>query len=253
VPRQASFELDVRTALGHLHDLPYLQTHPLGGDRGKELQRRLSEGLDALGGGRRAELLRLRYAEALESAEVARRLGISIGEYYREHAQGIAALASLLADADTAGDAGRRPGDPSGLSALPEPPRPSAAAACLPRQLTSFVGRERDVAEVAALVASSPLVTLAGPGGVGKTRLALAVAERAAHPASGGAWLVELAALADEALVPTAIAAALGVSVRSDPLGALARWLDGRPALLLLDNWSENASRSDFRSARLAG
>src|SRR5262249_42874990 len=52
----------------------------------------------------------------------------------------------------------------------------------------------------------------------------------------GGAWLAELAGLADEALVPVAVAAALGVPVGGDPIEALARWLGGRPALLLLDS-----------------
>jgi class 3 adenylate cyclase len=81
----------------------------------------------------------------------------------------------------------------------------------LPLQLTSFVARERELAEVAALLGAHRLVTLTGPGGVGKTRLALQVAAEAlpAHP--DGAWLAELAALRDPGLVPQAVATAVGV------------------------------------------
>src|SRR5262249_13801534 len=146
----------------------------------------------------------------------------------------IAALAALLAETRSGDDADRQPGSASAPPAPPDSPRPSAAR--LPRQLTSFLGREREVAEVAALIAVSPLVTLAGPGGVGKTRVALAVGAEVDQRVGGGAWLAELAGLADEALVPVAVAAALGVPVGGDPIEALARWLGGRPALLLLDS-----------------
>ncbi|HET8631361.1 MAG TPA: helix-turn-helix domain-containing protein, partial [Thermomicrobiales bacterium] len=81
----------------------------------------------------------------------------------------------------------------------------------LPAPLTSFVGREDAVAEVAALLAGARLVTLTGAGGVGKTRLALAVAAGLVDESPGGVWLVELAPLAVPALVPQAVAAALGV------------------------------------------
>src|SRR6187455_2454460 len=86
----------------------------------------------------------------------------------------------------------------------------------LPLALTSFVGREREVAEVEQLLAASRLVTLTGVGGAGKTRLALAVAERvgAAGDFEDGVWWVELAALADGDLVPAAVAAALGLADR---------------------------------------
>jgi class 3 adenylate cyclase len=88
----------------------------------------------------------------------------------------------------------------------------------LPRQLTSFVGREGEVAEVRRLLGAGRLLTLTGPGGVGKTRLALeaGAARLDAHP--GGVWLVDLAPLADPALVPQAVAAAVGVR---DPPGAV--------------------------------
>jgi predicted ATPase len=68
-----------------------------------------------------------------------------------------------------------------------------------PRAVTSFVGRAAEVAEVDELIAAGPLVTVTGPGGVGKTRLACEVAARAASRFADGAWLVELAAVHDGA------------------------------------------------------
>jgi predicted ATPase/class 3 adenylate cyclase len=114
----------------------------------------------------------------------------------------------------------------------------------LPLQLTSFVGRERELATVQGLLAQHRLVTLTGPGGTGKTRLAQQAAAEALAPADGqpafadGVWLVELAALADPALVPQAVATAVGV--REEPgrpvLATLTDALRPRRLLLLLDN-----------------
>src|SRR5438309_8515229 len=81
----------------------------------------------------------------------------------------------------------------------------------LPRQLTSFVGRERELAEVQRLLATAPLLTLTGAGGCGKTRLALEAAGQVAADYPDGVWLVELAPLADPALLPQAVASGLGV------------------------------------------
>jgi hypothetical protein len=81
----------------------------------------------------------------------------------------------------------------------------------LPCQSTSFVGREREVAEVERLLGAARLVTLTGAGGCGKSRLALRVAEAAGGCFPDGVWLVELAALAEPALLPQAVAAAVGV------------------------------------------
>jgi hypothetical protein len=104
IARDAPLERRVRAALTRLHDLPYLQTHPLGGLRGKALQAALADAVEGLrseaGGaaGRTLRLLALRYVEALDSTDVAARLGVSMGEYYREHAAALAAVASLLGE-----------------------------------------------------------------------------------------------------------------------------------------------------------
>ncbi|MGW7413590.1 BTAD domain-containing putative transcriptional regulator [Streptomyces sp. NPDC054863] len=83
-----------------------------------------------------------------------------------------------------------------GLTAAPVPPAPAAPRTNLPAPLTGLVGRDGAVAEVGELLSSARLVTLAGPGGVGKTRLAVAVGERLTPDFPDGVWLVELAALA---------------------------------------------------------
>jgi predicted ATPase/class 3 adenylate cyclase len=108
----------------------------------------------------------------------------------------------------------------------------------LPRQLTSFVGRERELAEVEKLLGETSLLTLTGVGGCGKTRLALEVAGAVLEQFRDGVWLVELAALADPSLVTHAAASALGVrEVPGRPLvGTLADYLAPRQLLLCLDN-----------------
>ena len=81
----------------------------------------------------------------------------------------------------------------------------------LPLQLSSFIGRERETAEARRLLATGRLLTLTGPGGSGKTRLALQVAAEVIEELPDGVWLVELAALTDPSLLPQSIAAALGL------------------------------------------
>ena len=107
-----------------------------------------------------------------------------------------------------------------------------------PTFLTSFVGREREQAELAARLATTRLLTVTGVGGVGKTRLALAVAADQVDAYADGVVWVELAPLADPALVPRAVAAALGV--REAPgrsiEATLAAALQSRRLLLALDN-----------------
>ena len=108
----------------------------------------------------------------------------------------------------------------------------------LPRELTSFVGRSGERIAVLALLGSARLVTLAGPGGVGKTRLALNVAASVEDRFPDGRWLVELATLSEEGDAAAAVAAAMGFdgSVRLDQEEDLAAYLSGRSMLLVLDN-----------------
>jgi non-specific serine/threonine protein kinase len=117
------------------------------------------------------------------------------------------------------------------------PPAP-AAAHNLPFQLTRFIGREHEIAEIRPLIARERLVTLTGAGGAGKTRLALQVAEGIAGDFPHGVWMIELAPLGDPDLIPHAIASTLGVRQESGRtvVDALIEYLRPRTALLLLDN-----------------
>ena len=109
----------------------------------------------------------------------------------------------------------------------------------LPAQLTSFVGREKEIAEIRDLLKSKRLVVLTGAGGSGKTRLALQVASELADHYQDGAWLVELASLGDPKLVPKAIAQVLKVSMggAKSPAETLTRFLRRKHLLLVLDNF----------------
>src|SRR5262249_45758433 len=109
----------------------------------------------------------------------------------------------------------------------------------LPLQLTSFVGRERELTELPPLLATTRLLTVTGPGGIGKTRLAQEVAGGMLDRYGDGVWFVELAPLADETQVPQAVAASLAVRIEAPStrsIQQLAGALRGRHLLLLLDN-----------------
>jgi predicted ATPase len=108
----------------------------------------------------------------------------------------------------------------------------------LPLQLTGLVGREREISEVGRMLEDARLLTLTGPGGSGKTRLALAVASEVVEEYEDGAWLVELAPLSDPELVPEAVASVLGVreATGSPLLETLADHVRSRTILLVLDN-----------------
>jgi len=107
----------------------------------------------------------------------------------------------------------------------------------LPAELNSFVGRRRELAETRRLLSASRLLTLTGPGGVGKTRLALRLADQVRRAFPDGVWLVELASLHDPALLPQTVARALGLrDASAEPATRLADYLKDKRLLLFLDN-----------------
>ncbi|MGY0235191.1 BTAD domain-containing putative transcriptional regulator [Longispora urticae] len=132
-----------------------------------------------------------------------------------------------------------------------EPAAPEAAAprpTNLRTGLTSFVGRDADLDRVGGLLSDARLVTLTGPGGAGKTRLAGEAARRYLDRTPGAVWMVELAPVTDEAEVPQTILAALGLREQAlyqrrrsapepaDLVGRLVEGLAGKDVLLVLDN-----------------
>ena len=104
--------------------------------------------------------------------------------------------------------------------------------------ITSLIGRDAEVSNLQAAVRSHRLVTLAGVGGVGKTRLALEVARQLADEFVDGVWIFELAAVADPAAVPDAVAAVLGITQQPGKTvcESVAAALEGRVRLLVFDN-----------------
>ena len=197
---RSAFGRQVRDALAHLYDLPYLQSHALvawlprtSGLRrapGQALERRLREAVDQLRPGpetpatgrawRRYRLFTMRYVDALETPEVCRELGISQSEYYREHQLGLETIVSILS-----GEL-NQPATPP-----PSTPRParwedaSGLATLLYRPGQSpFVGRAaelgflREEFEAVASGGGGRLVLITGEAGVGKTRLVRQLAEQ---------------------------------------------------------------------------
>jgi predicted ATPase/class 3 adenylate cyclase len=108
----------------------------------------------------------------------------------------------------------------------------------LPAQLTSFVGREQEVAQIESLLEHSPLVTIAGTGGVGKTRCALQAGARLLEKYADGVWFVDLAPVSDQTLVTSTIARTLGVrEAPNRPLiETLTEFLARQRLLLIVDN-----------------
>lgn len=133
-----------------------------------------------------------------------------------------------------------RPDRPTPVRTDPDRIRPTA----LPTPLTSFIGREDDLARIGALLTTGRLVTVLGPGGAGKTRLALEAAHR--HSYRDGAWLIDLASITEPAEIATAVLAGIGTRggamldarkrVEGDEVDVLVGELGGWEGLLLVDN-----------------
>ncbi|HEX3350092.1 MAG TPA: winged helix-turn-helix domain-containing protein [Acetobacteraceae bacterium] len=120
--------------------------------------------------------------------------------------------------------------------AAPEP-RGALPPTNLPEAVSDLVGRQNEVQEILTLAASHRLVTLVGPGGIGKTRLALAAANRLLAQFADGVWLAEFSPLSDPGLVPATVAAAVGLGLAAGEVSArrVAQALGGRRSLLVLD------------------
>ncbi|MCA1647836.1 MAG: AAA family ATPase, partial [Chloroflexi bacterium] len=124
------------------------------------------------------------------------------------------------------------------MTAGVHPEAPASGRHNLPDRLSSFVGRDGEIADLTALLEHSRLLTLVGAGGVGKTRLALGLAGRVLETYPGGAWFVELAPLAHESLLHQAVASALNLHEQAGRplLATLVDALDSEHTLLVLDN-----------------
>ncbi|MFD6309365.1 BTAD domain-containing putative transcriptional regulator [Streptomyces nigra] len=146
-----------------------------------------------------------------------------------------------------------RPRPEAGTPAAPRPAAQAAPAGNLRARLTSFVGREPDIAAIRGDLAAARLVTLLGPGGAGKTRLSQEAAESVRDGAPDGVWLAELAPVDDPQAVPEAVLTALGAretvlygagaeAMRAgterhdDPVDRLSEYCAKRRMLLILDN-----------------
>lgn len=125
----------------------------------------------------------------------------------------------------------------------------------LPAQLTTFLGRDRELAELSRVLESSRLVTLTGTGGAGKTRLAAHTVAAAAGRHRDGAWWVDLAALTDPDMLPFTVARSLGLRLESSrpALDALCERLVDSEALLVLDNCEHLVAVCALLTARLLG
>jgi predicted ATPase/class 3 adenylate cyclase len=133
------------------------------------------------------------------------------------------------------------------------PVRSAGAAGHLPTETTSFVGREREISEVADLLAAHRLVTITGPGGAGKTRLAIRVARAVAGRFGDGTWFVPLSTVSRADEMPSATAGVIGVRAAGGSLAdALRDHMRTRELLLVLDNLEQISESGQVVSEFLA-
>jgi predicted ATPase/DNA-binding winged helix-turn-helix (wHTH) protein len=121
---------------------------------------------------------------------------------------------------------------------LAEPTAPSPVEPTIPAELAPLIGRDAELAELRALLQKHRLVTVTGPGGIGKTRLTIALGHAVLGDFTGGARLIDLAPLADDSLVEGAAVTALGLRLSESavPVESIAAALKDRRTLLLFDN-----------------
>jgi predicted ATPase/DNA-binding CsgD family transcriptional regulator len=283
----------VQDALARLHDPVYLQTHPLvrrlcqqnprvpGARAGKALRQWLLEAIATLRPApktsaasqgslawRGYRLLELRYLEALEPAAVQEQLGISKSQYFRDHARALDAVASVLGASASELAPGQRTRVSEASAPLhhetgvantaaghvPRPERSRTQWLQGPQWPTGFFGRDQDRRVLQTLLAQSRLVTLTGPGGAGKTRLAVEVAASLAATYEEGASLVDLASLRDPTLVLATMAQTLGLhdQPHQSLQETLIAWLQPKHFLLVLDNFEHVLEAAPAVAALLA-
>jgi predicted ATPase/DNA-binding SARP family transcriptional activator len=192
-----------------------------------------------------------RQADALDLYErvrkaLADRLGVDPGAALRErHMRMLRSPGTFTsAEAPITGPVGTT----APAAATPEGGRNEALPSNLPASLTSFIGRDDDLARIDALLADGRLITVVGPGGAGKTRLALEAGRRHRHEYRDGTWLVDLASVTAPAKVGAAVLAAMGlrgaalfensgrIRAEGGELDVLTDQLNGRESLLIVDN-----------------
>lgn len=217
---------------------------------------------------REAEVLEL-VAQRATNAEIAARLFVSV-RTVESHVSsllrklGVPDRRSLarLASQPPGGDVPRadrdgrdRAGGSDDYASTPGGAAPVRPARALPVPLTSFVGRAAETAQLAEAVAGHRLVTATGPGGVGKTRLATAVAADLSAGRGDGAWFVDLVPVGDDALIATAVGTTLGLDVTPDRAveDQVIERLAGSDALLVLDNCEHLAAGVAVFVERLLG
>ena len=149
----------------------------------------------------------------------------------------------------------RARGKLGGPDAPADPGRAPGAAVLLPRPLSSFVGRERELEELEELIATVRLLTLTGPGGSGKTRLAIEIARLTSERSPTDMAFVDLASLSDPGLVVSTVVTALGIRPKAgrSSMEALVEHLAARPVVLVLDNLEQLLPDAATTIAELLG